>query len=143
MTTGIGICYQESLCCSGHRAHSVCEGEECSRCFFGERWGCSCVTEMFTWRFGMTQNCHQDKNIPKQNRKLLNGVKSLLKANRGGAAPTRTKRFLHFRVKHKHPLPPLRSNKLQLFFFFFSYYSNKCGVRECIFWYEAELLCCL
>lgn len=58
----------------------VCEGEECSRCLFGKRWGCSCVTVMFTWRFGMAQNCHQDRNIPKQNRKLLNGVKSLLKA---------------------------------------------------------------
>lgn len=44
--------------------------------FLRERWGCSCVTEMFTWRFGKTQNCHQDKNIPKQNRKLLNGIKS-------------------------------------------------------------------
>lgn len=56
------------------------EGEERSRCFFGERWGCSCVTEVFTWMFGMTRNCHQDKNFPKQNRKLLNGVKSLLKS---------------------------------------------------------------
>jgi len=50
----------------------VCEGEECSRCFFEERWGCSSVTEMFTWRLGgMTQNCHQDKDFPKQNRKPL------------------------------------------------------------------------
>lgn len=41
----------------------ACEGEECSWCFFAERWGCSCVTEVFTWKYGMTQNCHQDKNF--------------------------------------------------------------------------------